>query len=219
MCQLQILRYICDCQVITAVDPCKYFKHEGFEICSAKRLTSTFVDQISACTSCRAARYDSKVASRYGPVQVLQGQMKQLQERQYNLTKAYEEIGKQYHRVPLGIRNDPRLPESQRRIFTALFHATVSREANSWFTSWHAAERLLALAQVEASRSLSAGQKYYSQAKLQTELAEARLMTARQYVTRMIEVWRLRPNHLNTNGDIIQADIYIRRWLSSLTVS
>lgn len=216
MCQLHIIRYICECQSIASTTPCQYFMHEGFEICGAKRLTPVFTDHISTCDSCSAARRNPNVGSIINPVLALHDQFWKLDRRQSNLAKAYEEIGKLYHRVPLGLRSDPRLPESQRPIYATVFHGIYSREANPWFSAWRSAERSLALAVVGVRQSLEAGQTSYSQAKLHTEVAEARLVAARQYVNRMYEVWRLRPHHLNTNADIAQADILIRKWLRTL---
>lgn len=219
MCQLHIIRYVCDCQSIVSITPCQYFMHEGFEICGANRLTPVFTDHISSCDTCTASRRNPTAGSLINPVLGLHGSFWKLERRQFKLAKAYEEIGKLYHRVPLGIRSDPRLPESQRQVYASIFHGSVSREANPWFSAWRSAERSLALAVVGIRRSLEAGQTSFAQARLHTEVAEARLVAARQYVNHMYEVWRLRPHHLNTNADILQADIYIRQWLPSLSVS
>ena len=217
MCHFYLLRFICECEVITAITPCKGFTLEGVEFCRDNKLICTFTDNIGACPSCKAARYDQAKLSRYNSVQIFHSHLNRLQQRQYNLTKAYEEIGKQYHRVPLGIRNDPRLPKSEQRVYTAVFHVTISPDANPWFRSWRAAKSALANARVEASGSLSAGTRSSSQAVLYTQAAEARLVAMKQYVARLNEVWRLRPDHRNTQADILQADTYIRRWLPTLT--
>ena len=216
MCHAQVIRFICDCQRISGVDFCKYHLEDGHQVC-ARKLTSTIVDQIQACHNCQADRMSRKDRSRLPPGQVLHAHLCKQGQRLSDLAKAYEAIGKQFHRIPLAIRHDPRLRESQRRVYLPIFHATVKPEANSWFGPWHAAVRDYNVARVEASRSLEVGERYYLHARLHTEVAEARMMAARQFVTRANDLWRLMPKHQNSVGDLYQVDIYIRRWLCSLT--
>ena len=221
MCHAQIIRFICDCQRICGVDFCRYHQEEGLQICSRK-LTSTIVDQINACRTCTAERIhnlDSHLnrSSRLPAGLVLDALLRKLNQRLTDLAAAYEEIGKQFHRVPLAIRHDARLRESQRRVYLPIFHATVQPAANSWFCPWQAAVRDYNAARVEASRSVDSAQALYRQARVRVEVAEARIVAARRFVDRVNAVWRLVPQHQNSPADLIQIDIYIRRWLATLS--